>query len=323
MTVNKQGTHTVEVGRFQLYDSDHVRSVLKSQSSRMPKDLQRYYRSMLTAGGERILASPASLDCLADMDDLCPNFSQVSEEVRGALALSLLEGGPIRVPPILLLGKPGIGKTHYARKLSQALGAAFSYISMSSVTAAWVIGGASRVWQDAHPGKVSRVLIENQVSNPWMLIDEIDKVSSEAKYDPIGALYTLLEPETAEMFRDEYLEIPVDARNITWVATANDEREIPTAIQSRLTPFFIQAPNQEEIASIAENQYKKLLTQYPRSNFDPEMSPSVVERLSRMTPRDIHGTIISALGRAVVAKRRHLIPEDIRQIGGRSAPIGF
>jgi ATP-dependent Lon protease len=310
-------------GCFALYDTDIIRATLKSSSLSGQKNIRPYLRKMLAAGGYRHLISPVNLDCIDEVDRLCPNFHEVSREIRKAVALALMEGCAIRIPPILLLGKPGIGKTHYANEISKALGVGMEFFSMSFITTGWIIGGATPIWEDAGIGNVARRLIEYQAANPFMFLDELDKVGNVKKYNPIGALYTLLEEETACSFRDEYLGIPIDASRVTWVATANEERSIPPPIRSRMMSFSIREPNRDEVRMIAREIYGEMVAKYPRSDFDSQMDDRVIDKLSEMVPRDIRLTLISAFGSAALARRRHLTAEDIRLVGSSKPKMGF
>jgi len=101
---------------------------------------------------------------------------------------------------------------------------------MSSLTAGWVLSGASSQWKGARPGKIFETLVDGAYANPVMVVDEIDKARGEHAYDPLGALYGLLEHDTAGTFTDEFAEVSIDASQVIWVATANDDRAIPEPI---------------------------------------------------------------------------------------------
>ena len=108
-----------------------------------------------------------------------------------------------------------------------------SLVPMSSMTAGWLLSGASSQWKGSRPGKVFEALVDGQYANPVIVVDEIDKASADAQYDPLGALYSLLEHDTAHSFVDEFAEVAIDASQVIWVSTANDERSVPEPI---LTP---------------------------------------------------------------------------------------
>src|SRR6202163_2964871 len=132
----------------------------------------------------------------AGVDDLCeqsPNFVNVIDDLRKYLALAIAGNEAVQFTPLLLLGEPGLGKTYFAKKLAQALGTGFEFVSMSSLTAGWILTGASAQWNNARPGKVAHTLIDGEFANPVVVLDEIDKAGGDSRYDAMGALYTLLE----------------------------------------------------------------------------------------------------------------------------------
>ena len=159
---------------------------------------------------------------------------------------------------MLLLGPPGIGKTHFARRVSQLLGTGLGFISMSSLTAGWVLSGASSQWKGARPGKIFETLVDGAYANPVMVVDEIDKARGEHAYDPLGALYGLLEHDTAGTFVDEFAEVSIDASQVIWVATANDDRAIPEPILNRMNVFEVQPPDRDAARAIALRLYRSI-----------------------------------------------------------------
>ena len=134
----------------------------------------------------------------------------------------------VQFTPMLLLGEPGLGKTYFAKKLAHALATGFEFVSMSSLTAGWVLTGASAQWHNARPGKVAQTLIEGDYANPVVVLDEVDKAGGDARYDPMGALYTLARARhRRRTSRTSSSTSDMDASHILWVATANDESSIP------------------------------------------------------------------------------------------------
>jgi hypothetical protein len=115
-------------------------------------------------------------------------------------------------------------------------------LPMSSMTAGWLLSGSSSQWKGARPGKVFEALVEGEYANPVIVVDEIDKASGDAQYDPLGALYSLLEHDTAQSFTDEFAEVAIDASQVIWITTANDSRGIPDPILNRMNVFEVQAP---------------------------------------------------------------------------------
>jgi ATP-dependent Lon protease len=107
---------------------------------------------------------------------------------------------------------------------------------------------------------VFETLVDGQYANPVMVVDEIDKARGEHAYDPLGALYSLLEHDTAGAFTDEFAEVAIDASQVIWVATANDERCIPEPILNRVNVYEVDMPDRDAARTIARRLYR----QHPR-----------------------------------------------------------
>src|ERR1700736_2662934 len=122
---------------------------------------------------------------------------------------------------------------------------------MSSLTAGWVLTGASAQWNNGRPGKVARALIEREYATPVVVLDEVEKAGGDSRYDPMGALYSLLERDTASHFKDEFIDVDMDASHILWVATANDESTIPEPVLNRMNVYVVEPPDADGARSIA------------------------------------------------------------------------
>lgn len=221
----------------EIYDVGDVDRAMESGSGARNEALTAFYGKMKTLGGVRYVVKPSSFDGLDPLYARCPNFTPVLDDLKRYLALAVAGNEPMNFTPILLLGEPGIGKTHFARQLANVLGTGFEFVSMSSLTAGWILSGASSQWSHAKPGKVAQALVCGDYANPLVVLDEVDKAGGDARYDPMGALYGLLEQDTARQFKDEFVEVDIDASHIMWVSTANDERSIPEPILSRMNVY--------------------------------------------------------------------------------------
>lgn len=164
---------------------------------------------------------------------------------KSLLLASLSEPKLAYVPPILLVGEPGIGKTRFLRDLAACLKVCFFSVDLARASAGFVLAGSSSSWAEGKPGLVSNSLRKRKVSNPIILLDEIDKASGDAKYDPLGCLYTLLEREISKIFKGEALEVEMNCSCINWVASANNIDSIPQPIRSRFIVYHVEAPSRQ------------------------------------------------------------------------------
>jgi ATP-dependent Lon protease len=292
-----------------------------------PKDhesLRTTYERMLEKGPERFQVKPSGVPAMEHLYDELPNFADVLDDVRRQLALVQDSRDALEITPMLLLGPPGIGKTHFAREIAQLLGTGLGFVSMSSLTAGWVLSGASSQWKGARPGKVFETLVEGAYANPVMVVDEIDKARGEHAYDPLGALYSLLEHDTAQVFTDEFAEVAIDASQVIWVATANDERAIPEPILNRMNVYAVQAPDADAARAIALRLYAKLRAEHDwGSRFDTVPGDAVLERLAAMAPREMRRAWMTAFGNARLAGRGTIDVSDLPEAAGKRTPIGF
>ena len=316
---------TIPVAGFKdVYDVGDVEKALQDLSPTANEALRAVYEKMLRLGGQRFTVKPSALPDMDALFDELPNFAKVLEDIRKHLALCIDSNDSIEVPPMLLLGAPGIGKTHFARKISHLLGTGFGLVPMSSLTAGWVLSGASSQWKNAKPGKVFDTLVNGDYANPVIVVDEIDKASADGQYDPLGALYELLEVETATRFIDEFVELPIDASGAVWLATANDAARIPEPLLSRLAVYEIDAPDAEGAARIARIIYGEMRNAHDWGRQFPEtLSASALERLASLPPREMRRAIQSAFGNAKLDGRSEVGPDDIPDGRGRKQRIGF
>src|SRR6185436_5091582 len=271
-----------------FYDVGTVEKALTELSPSANEALRTLYEKMVRLGGQRFTVKPSALPAMERLFAEMPNFTEVLEDIRKHLALCIDSNDSVELPPMLLLGEPGIGKTHFARKVAEMLGTGYGFVPMSSLTAGWVLSGASSQWKNAKPGKVFDTFLNGDYANPVIVVDELDKVSADGQYDPLGALYELLEIKTATRFIDEFVELPIDASGAVWLATANEPARIPEPLLSRLTVYEIDAPDAEGSARIALNIYREIRNSHDWGKQFPEApSQAALEKLSSLPPREM------------------------------------
>ncbi|QNA88032.1 AAA family ATPase [Massilia sp. Dwa41.01b] len=306
-----------------VYDLLDVQDALDRSRGRSP-ELDAFYERMLDTGPERFVTTPSSIDALSPLFEECPNFDEVLDDLARYLRLAHAGNKGFNVMPILLLGGPGVGKTHFAKRLARAMGTDCELISMNALSAGFVITGSSASWRGAKCGKVAERLVRGQYANPVVVLDEVEKATGSSQSDPLAALYQLLEPETARAFRDEFIDVEVDASQIFWVLTANSVEGIPAPLLNRMAVYEVPAPTPDQAAGIAQRMYASLLEELNLTGFDALLGDAVLDKLAPVSPRDLRKTLLDSLGYAVAGGRGHIMLEDVRLRGlpGRSR-IGF
>ncbi len=301
-----------------------VAEVDRAMGESKNEPLNCLYQKMKQAGGVRYIVKPSSEKGLDGLYESAPNFSEVIDDLRKQMALAVFGNEPMNFTPILLLGEPGLGKTHFAKCVAKALGTGFEFISMNSLTAGWILSGASSQWSNAKPGKVAQSLVNGEYANPLLALDEVDKCGGDARYDPLGALYGLLERETAEHFRDEFIDVEMDASHILWIATANDESSIPEPILNRMNVYVIDRPDRIGAMKIALAVYRDILDDH-NWGFPEDPDEAVLSELCEIPPRDMRKILIDAFGNARLEHRSELAARDLDtgKIRRKKSRIGF
>lgn len=285
---------------IQLFNLEFIEEAIQKESNTKRK---HYLKQLLDSGDTRSLNSLEDnvINDVKRLKESFPNFTEVIDFYLRQLALiNLDENKTIRFIPVLMSGPPGVGKTKFAKELATTLKLEFNLIACSTVTAGWVIGGGNCMWDSAKPGLIANTLRDGQSANPFLQLDEIDKMGDGNKYDPYGALYSLLETETAQSFTDEALEVPLDMSHINWLATANNLATIPEPIVSRFVVININEPSKEQMLKITQSIYQDVLKYFPSwgDAFSSALTDDISKQFISLPPRKIRQLLIDACGRS-------------------------
>ena len=210
-------------------------------------------------GHSRLLSVPDDHSKVLDqLVEQFPHFSEVVERLRILLMIRSHGTGVLTLPPFLLDGPPGVGKTTFVRRLATLMKLPFEKISMASSSTGWALTGLTARFSTGRYGLVADYVLRHGVANPFILLDEVEKHARDERYNASGGLYDLLEPANAEVFTDEFLDVTFNASHVNFFATANEKDRLDPPLLDRMRVVEARAPTVEEAAVIfihAFNEY--------------------------------------------------------------------
>ncbi|MBY0611099.1 MAG: AAA family ATPase [Beijerinckiaceae bacterium] len=255
-----------------------------------------------------LIADDAMIDRLGALDRIAPSFVKVTGVVRRAALLSRLTGTGLNVPPVLLSGPPGVGKSFYCNAVASAIGSSLTKVAVGAVRDLAILG-YEPIWKTANTGFVTKALLASDTGSPVILLDELEKAFVGYDQAPLDPLLSLLEPETARSLNDNYLGVPFDFTGIIVFASVNGPEALSEPLRDRFLHLPIARPTRAQMLSIARTMIELRLKAYGGLIKMPD--EAVVAALARHPPRRAARIIDLSFGLMAEAGRASLTVEDV------------
>ncbi|MDT8925404.1 AAA family ATPase [Pseudomonas taiwanensis] len=221
-------------------------------------------RDSYTLHGKSV--SLSGLEKLQELALKHPHFAAVIDHLLPFAKASFMQSSAFRIPPLLVAGPPGIGKSKFFSDLCDVIDMGRNIFHASQYTCGSQLVGLTQGWRTAHPGDVANAMLKTRQTNPLIVFDELDRVPPKVYGNGISpevSLMRLLEPSEAKNFVDAYQNEPHDVSNVNWIFTCNQPRQIPYALLTRLQVIYVYPPREEaQIDAVHQSIWKSLIDSY-------------------------------------------------------------
>ena len=293
-----------------VYSPDEPIKMLRTTLSTTP-DKERLearvalYNEIMPKGSVRKLGAPANIEALQQLERGFPHFKRVLKMIHNQVKLAERTGRTLKLPPMLLLGEAGVGKTEFTHQLSRLFGSPVKRMPFDNDEVPSSLLGSAKHWSTSTAGTVFEALVKGTHANPILLLDEIDKAHRNSyRGDPLASLHSLLETSTNNAVRDISADFDMDASHVIWIATANHRDQVPDTILSRLTEFTIQRPTGQHAIQLAQVVAERILEELDLKPLGFGMpKPELIRLMASYTPREQGKAWREAFASAVAADR--------------------
>jgi ATP-dependent Lon protease len=315
------------VALFSLRDAEDLFDQSEAESSRDSKNyIQGRIAELVKNGCRRGVAPAPSLEDIQTLRDRFPNATEVIDVIDRAAALARLSrNAAFEMPPLMILGDPGVGKTAVAQALAQCIATPFKRIDIGTLSTGNQLFGTSMTWSTGGTGMIFNLLARSPVANPIVFLDELDKAKGNSRASVIPPLLSLLEKETSHALEDEAIALALNASHIVWVATANDVTRMSGPLLSRMNVVTMYRPEGEAAVTVAREIYRSIRRQERWGYvFPADLDRAVLLRLSGWAPREMARWVKAACGEAARSGRTFIQVSDVPEpVTGKSSRIGF
>lgn len=307
--------HASELDAFRL-------SAVLARDSEDGKAVAKVVKELERRGQNRMLMTmrPTYREDLESMLCKYPNFSEIIDYLLCCCEIAWRTDKVLRFTPILLNGPAGIGKSSFCKSLADWMNHDYRRVCIASSQNGSDLSGSSSFFSNARPGIPFTALLNSDFANPILFLDEIDKNTTSQQYDALGALYGLLETETAKSYRDACYPLSVDASHILWIAASNDAEVLSSALLSRFRRFDLSV-TQEQSRLIAEAIVSDAIASLAPATGGITFTSAAIGQLSTMAPRRARQAVIEAIGKAFAENA--LIIDKVQSERSAKSRIGF